>query len=72
MTYVLPTVAETIRVTDSPYGEHYPVDPTNAPTWWEGGSVYNTMTRVRAWDRNVRAGWMPVMNGRKRSMPPID
>lgn len=62
----------TIRVTDSPYGEHFPVYGANAPTEREEDRVHAKMIRVRCWDRNVRNGWVPLGCGQKRMIRSLD
>jgi hypothetical protein len=73
VTYVLPHVVEdeTIR-RHAPGGQHFAIDDANAPDESEADRVYALMTRVRSWDANVRAGWMPVGYGRKRMIDPMD
>jgi hypothetical protein len=50
----------------SPFGAHYVCHAFNARDDDEEDHTYATMTRVRDWDANVRAGWMPMASGRKR------
>lgn len=47
-------------------------DTANAPTDHDGDALYRTFMRVSTWDANVRAGWMPVANGRKRMIEPAE
>jgi valyl-tRNA synthetase len=48
------------------------VDIAAAPTDEREQDLYEQFVRVRAWDDNVRAGWMPVAYGRKRMIAPMD
>lgn len=46
------------------------IDIAAAPSDDEESRKYEQFGRVRAWDTNVRAGWMPIANGRKRMIAP--
>jgi hypothetical protein len=70
VSYRLPHVEEIRRF--SPSGQHFAIDDANAPDESEADRVYALMTRVRNWDANVRAGWLPVGNGRKRAIAPSE
>jgi hypothetical protein len=56
-------------VRESPFGEHASYVGANAPDDESEFAGYDTLWRVRIWDANVRAGWMPIANGRKRMIP---
>ncbi len=49
--------------------DHYMLDGVSYPDDASEDEAYATLNRVRAWDANVRAGWMPIANGRKRMIP---
>jgi valyl-tRNA synthetase len=48
------------------------VDIAAAPDDEREQTLYEQFCRVRAWDNNVRAGWLPVGYGRKRMIDPMD